>query len=591
MENLIRNKLSWLPAMQAKRPLLANLRQRAEEILRDSARKTVVNTGQMSPEELRWVIDELRVYQVELEIQNDELQQAQVELDAAREHYFELYDLAPVGYCTLSLAGLILRANLTAACFLGVSRETLVNQPLSQYILRQDQDIYYQHRRLLFDSGQPQMCELRMVGSDGGTRWVRLDANVTRDEDSLATCRVTLTDITRTKQVEEQNSRMEAQYRQMQKMDSLGRLASGVAHDFNNKLTVIRGGLEILMENQEVAEVIAPDLVVMRDAAEDAVSLIRQLLGFARRQTIEVREINCNGTCHRILATLRRLLGANITLSWQPADDLWPVRMDPSQIDQIITNLCVNGGDAISGAGSITIATANRILLEADCVDPLDFVPGDYVELMVSDTGCGIDPESLDKIFEPFFSTKDADRGSGLGLATVYGIVKQNRGLIDVHSQLGVGTTFSVFLPRAPGSVSAAAPPTESLHMPGGNETILVVEDEPSILTMTVRMLTDLGYTVLGAHDPKEALAAVAELAAPIDLVITDVMMPGMNGLDLVLSLLSSNTRLQALFITGYTFPDELVQSMLPITARYLIKPFTKVELAATVRQALQSRA
>lgn len=591
MENLIRNKLSCLPAMQAKRPLLANLRQRAEEILRDSARKTVVNTGQMSPEELRWVIDELRVYQVELEIQNDELQQAQVELDAAREHYFELYDLAPVGYCTLSLAGLILRANLTAASFLGVSRETLVKQPLSQYILRQDQDIYYKHRRLLFDSGQPQMCELRMVGSDGGARWVRLDANVARDKDSLATCRVTLTDITRTKQVEEQNSRMEAQYRQMQKMDSLGRLASGVAHDFSNKLTVIRGGLDLLLENQEVAKVIAPDLVVMRDVTEDAVSLIRQLLGFARRQTIEVCEINCNGTCDRILETLRRLLGAKITLSWQPAENLWPVRMDPSQIDQIITNLCVNGGDAISGAGSITIATANRTLLEADCVDPLDFVPGDYVALMVSDTGCGIDPESLEKIFEPFFSTKDAERGSGLGLATVYGIVKQNRGLIDVHSQLGVGTTFSVFLPRAPGSVSAAAPPAESLYVPGSNETILVVEDEPSILTMTVRMLSDLGYSVLGAHDPKEALAAVAELAVPIDLIITDVMMPGMNGLDLVLSLLSSNTRLQALFITGYTFPDELVQSMLPITARYLIKPFTKVELAATVRQALQSRA
>ena len=591
MEKGFPGKMASALRVKQKNPMLSELRQRAEEILRDGSRKTPIDTEGMSPEELRWVVDELQIHQVELEIQRDELQDVQVELDVAREQYFELYDLAPIGYCTLSLAGLILRANLTATIFLGVGRDALLKQPFSQYVLRQDQDIYYQHRRLLFDSGQPQMCELRLVGGDGQIRWVRLDANVTRDEDSLATCRVTLADITSRKLAEEQNAKQEARYRHVQKMDSLGRLASGVAHDFNNKLAVIRGGIDLLLEKTELSGEIAPDLINIREATEDAAALVSQLLGFARRQKVAVQVLDCNESTARTLAMLRRLFGENITLDWQPAAGLWPVRMDPSQFDQIVTNLCINGRDAIIGSGRITITTANRSLLEADCIDPLDFVPGDYIELTVSDNGCGIDPANLEKIFEPFFSTKGADCGSGLGLASVYGIVKQNNGLIAVRSQLGLGTSLSVFLPSAVGSMAqpVAASSTESRPLVGGNETILVVEDEPVVLKVTVRMLTSLGYTVFGANDPKEAISVAVELSSPIDLVVTDMLMPGMNGIELVQMLRVSYPRLRALYISGYSFSAEVLQSALPANGRYLSKPFTKVELAVMVREVLAS--
>jgi two-component system cell cycle sensor histidine kinase/response regulator CckA len=396
-------------------------------------------------------------------------------------------------------------------------------------------------------------------------------------------------DITARKRAEEEKAALEAQLQQAQKLESVGRLAGGVAHDFNNMLGVILGHAEIALGQVDPALPLHAHLEEIHKAAGRSADLTRQLLAFARKQTISPKVLDLNETIEGILKMLRRLIGEDIHLNWQPEAGLWPVRVDPSQIDQVLANLCLNARDAIADVGKITIETATRVFDADYCGLHAGFVPGEYVRLAVSDNGCGMDKETLAHVFEPFFTTKEVGAGTGLGLATVYGIVKQNDGFINVYSEPGQGTTFSIYLPRHAGKAEQAQTEGEEEPLVRGHETILLVEDELAILEMTKEMLELHGYVVLAAGTPGEAIRMAREHAGEIHLLMTDVVMPEMNGRDLARNLLSIYPHLKRLFTSGYTANLIAHRGVLDDGVHFLEKPFSMKGLAAKVRQALES--
>ena len=385
----------------------------------------------------------------------------------------------------------------------------------------------------------------------------------------------------------EEKAKLERQLLQAQKMESIGRLAGGVAHDFNNMLQGILGYCELMLLDMEPTDPRRSDLLEIRKAAKRSAALTRQLLAFARQQPAAPKVVDLNGIAGGMLKMLKRLIGEDIELDWQPAAQLWPVKIDPSQVDQLLANLVVNARDAIRDGGRIGIRTENVTLDEAYCACNINATPGDYVLLTVNDSGCGMDRQTINQIFEPFFTTKEPGKGTGLGLSTVYGLVRQNNGYINVYSEPGQGTTFRVYLPRC---AAPAGEPETVAEKPaataGGRETILLVEDEKAILTLAETLLSRLGYTVLAAATPHQALESASQTDR-IDLLITDVVMPGMNGRELAEQLTARRPELKVLYMSGY--PAEVIssQTMLGKGVHFIQKPFTLDDLAAKIREVL----
>ena len=431
--------------------------------------------------------------------------------------------------------------------------------------------------------------EFRQRTFSGDWRWIQSTGRIVERDASGAPLRMlgTHTDITERRRAAAEREHLQAQLVQAQKMESVGRLAGGVAHDFNNMLSVILGYVGLVMVDLGPADPRCADLLEIQKAAGRSADLTRQLLAFARKQTVAPKVLDLNETVEGMLKMLRRLIGEDVELAWLPRAGIWPVKIDPSQIDQILANLCVNARDAIAGVGKITIETGTASLDRAYCDDHPGFVPGDYLLLAVSDNGCGMDKDALSHLFEPFFTTKALGQGTGLGLATVYGIVKQNNGAISVYSELSQGTTFRIYLPRhagvheKPETAAAAAPAVQ------GHETILLVEDETAILTLATKMLTRLGYTVLAAGTPGEAIGLAREHQGSVHLLITDVVMPEMNGLALARKLLSLYPRMKYLFMSGYTANVISHRGVLDAGVNVIQKPFSFQDIATEVRKTL----
>ena len=394
-------------------------------------------------------------------------------------------------------------------------------------------------------------------------------------------------DVTDRQQEEKARESLQDQLSQAQKMESIGRLAGGVAHDFNNMLHVILGTAEMASEKAGANPALQADLEEIRSVAQRSADLTRQLLAFARKQTIAPRVLDLNETIEGTLKMLLRLIGENVELVWRPGSGLWPVKIDPSQIDQVMANLCLNARDAIAGHGTIVLSTGTAAVDAAACVGHEGAVPGDYVWLSITDDGCGMDEEMRQHVFEPFYTTKGVGEGTGLGLATVYGIVVQNGGIIEVQSEKGRGSTFRIYLPRH--RDKADVPPgTEAVQaVARGHETILLVEDEPSTLQMTCRMLEHHGYKVLPAVSPGEAIRLAREHSGEIHLLMTDVVMPEMNGRDLARTLLGLYPDLKRLFMSGYTADIIAHHGVLDNGVLFIQKPFAMKDLAAKIREAL----
>ncbi|NMB77103.1 MAG: PAS domain-containing protein [Myxococcales bacterium] len=421
----------------------------------------------------------------------------------------------------------------------------------------------------------------------GEIRWVLERCEHIKDETGKIVRSVGMVqDVTGQKRAEEEKRRLQQQLLQAQKMESIGRLAGGVAHDFNNMLMVILGHAEVALSQAKPEDPLASHLKDILDAARHSAELVRQLLTFARQQPVVPRVLDLNAAIAGTLRMLQRLIGENIELVWMPGPNLWPVRLDPAQVDQLLTNLCLNGRDAIRGVGRIIIGTENVVVGEAERERHPTLAAGENVRLFVSDSGAGMGPEVVEHLFEPFFTTKELGKGIGLGLATVYGIVTQNRGAIEVHSAPGHGTTFEILLPRSGSEVSRAPQAGTGLRR-GEGETVLLVEDERMLLELGRKMLEGLGYTVLAAATPEEALRRAGSFAGEIHLLLTDVVMPEMNGRELARALCARRPGMRCLFVSGYaqdvvTHQGEVEEGLL-----FLQKPYSLGELAAKVRQAL----
>ncbi len=395
-------------------------------------------------------------------------------------------------------------------------------------------------------------------------------------------------EIAERKRSREEQEILASQLHQAQKLEAVGRLAGGVAHDFNNILSIIIGYSEMILEKVTSDNPFYRDLNVIKDAAYRSADLTRQLLAFARKQTINPKVLDLNEAAFGILKMLRRLIGEDIELGWFPGLDLWPVRIDPGQVDQILANLAVNARDAIAGVGRLTIETANVTLEESCCQGHEGVPPGDYIVLAVSDTGTGMEKETLERIFEPFFTTKEPGKGTGLGLATVYGIVSQNNGHITVRSEPGRGTTFKIYLPRAEQEPEAKSIGTLKKELQGTG-TILLVEDEAAILGLGKEILERYGYTVLTAGAPREALKIVRDYSGPIHLLITDVVMPEMNGKELRDKLEALTPGLRSIFMSGYTADVIAPHGVLEAGIDFLQKPFSVKGLVEKVREVLDA--
>ena len=395
-------------------------------------------------------------------------------------------------------------------------------------------------------------------------------------------------DVTARKHAEAEREKLRDQLSQAQKIESVGRLAGGVAHDFNNMLSIILGHAQFMEDDIDRQSPLYESLNEIIKAGKRSAELTRQLLAFARKQTISPQVLDLNSTMQNMMKMLDRLIGEDISLIWQPGSNLGNILIDPSQLDQILANLCINARDAIGNIGQVIIETSEAVFSEDNCLGKDDLIPGEYVVLSVSDNGCGIPKEVMPKLFEPFFTTKETGKGTGLGLATVHGIVKQNNGCITVYSEPGVGSTFKIYLPRYKGSLSISRPDELGTSLSLGKGTILLVEDEAAIIRLVKRMMEKLGYTVLEALSPGAAIRIAKEHIGTIDLVLTDVIMPEMNGKELISRIRAIYPSIKGLYMSGYTSNVIAHHNILEDDMHFISKPFTIKELSYKISDAMK---
>ncbi|MDE3165478.1 MAG: response regulator, partial [Acidobacteriota bacterium] len=381
---------------------------------------------------------------------------------------------------------------------------------------------------------------------------------------------------------------LEEQLRQSQKLEGVGHLAGGIAHDFNNLLTVIEGYAEMMRSDLPEDSPLQDSVREILVAGQRAASLTRQLLAFSRRQLLQPIRLNLNDNVSATQRMLARLLGENIDVLTRLDSGLWDVLADPGQMDQIIVNLAVNARDAMPEGGSLAIDTANLELDARDAAYYPEMSAGRWVRLSLADTGCGMDAQTRRRIFEPFFTTKEIGRGTGLGLSTVYGIVKQSGGHIQVESEPGLGTTFSIFLPAAVEPAAGGAPPSLRSGRDSTGETVVVVEDEAKVRGLVTSMLRSLGYRVLSPATPELALGMFADRSLHIDLVLTDMVLPHTDGIAIGRQAVALRPGVKVLFMSGYTDHPVLHRPGVE-SAVFLHKPFTRTALAAKLRDALES--
>jgi two-component system cell cycle sensor histidine kinase/response regulator CckA len=576
----------------------AALRGRAEEALRGQPLDLAV----LSPEEVRRLIHELRVHQIELELQNEELRRAQRELEVSREKYFDLYDLAPVGYITLSGQGLILEANLTAATMLGMERGSLVKQPLTRFIAREDQDVYYFLRQQLFETQALQVCETRMVRKDGSRFWAWIEATMGQDsEGDGPVCRATMSDITERKLAErvllESNRRLEEtlaelkatqqQALQRERLAAVGQLAAGIAHDFNNIMAVIVLYTAMALQTSDLPPEIRQRLETIAQQSRRATDLVQRILDFGRRSVLQRRPTDLVLFLKEQVKFLTRILSETIRIEVVHRSGEYIVNADPTRMQQVIMNLALNARDAMPEGGRLLFGL-DRLRIEVGQKVPLpEMEAGEWVQVTVSDSGTGIPPDVLPYIFEPFFTTKFSE-GSGLGLAQVFGIVKQHEGHIDVSTQVGEGTTFALYLP----ALLVSRPETQMQELPpmvqGRGETILTVENDSVTREAMVTCLEMLNYRALEAANGQQALVVLEQHEGEIALVLCDLVMPLMGGLELVRELKQRRLPIKVLMLTGHPL-DVVPRDVEPdVVVGWVQKPPDMAQLSEVIAQALQ---
>jgi len=512
-----------------------------------------------------------------------QLETSERQLRESEVSYRTLVERAPMGIYRSSAEGKFLSVNAALVRMLGYDSPEAVQQ------LDMARDVYAdpaERQRLLdrdtYTEREYDEVEATWKRKDGLLLKVQLSVRAVRNVASgVAYYETIVRDVT-------EQRRLQAQLMQAQKMEAVGRLAGGVAHDFNNLLTVIISYSDLLLEDLGRDDPKREDVAAVRKAAEGAAALTHQLLAFSRQQVLQPKVLDVNATVANTEKLLRRLIGEDIQLVAKLGSGLGSVKADPGQIEQVIMNLAVNARDAMPAGGQLTIETANVEMDEAYVRGHPLAQPGRYVMLAVSDTGTGMDEQTKAHIFEPFFTTKELGKGTGLGLATVYGIVKQSGGFIWLYSEPGHGTSFKIYMPRVDESAERATP-AAAAPLPRGTETILVVEDAPAVRAVTRQVLERQGYTVLEAPNGGAALVLATKHHGPIHLLLTDVVMPGVNGRQLAEQLARPRPDMMVLFTSGYTDDSVVRHGVLESGIAYLQKPFTPDGVARKVREVLDS--
>ena len=510
------------------------------------------------------------------------------QLQASRKQYCDLVEGTNDLITKVDKDGRFLFVNHAAREIYGLAPEQCIGLTAFDFVHPEDKEATAAAFDRWLKSGEITFTlENRQLAVDGREHLMAWSIRAETDENgSTVGFASSARDVTYRRKAEEERAKLESQLLQAMKMESVGSLAGGVAHDFNNKLTVIIGHACLALTETD-PDRMRGNLEEIRKAAEQSADLTRQLLAFARKQTIAPKLLDLNETVPGMLKMLNRLIGEDIDLVWRPSAAPWLLKFDPSQIDQILANLCVNARDSITAGGRISIEIENRVIDEDYCAQSPDALPGEYVCLVVGDNGCGMDQGTLARIFEPYFTTKETGKGTGLGLAMVYGIVKQNKGFIKVYSKPGVGTRFAIHLPRHAGDLAQEPKDDTAPPAPHGRETILLVEDELAILEIVTTILTRQGYTVLQANTPTQAVLLAKEHVGPINLLVTDVIMPEINGRELADELHSLNPQLKCLFMSGYTADAIAVHGVLEEGVNFIQKPFSLPDLASAVRDVL----
>ena len=512
---------------------------------------------------------------------------AEKDLHASQEYLSSIFRAAPVGIGVVT-DRVFSTVNDHLCAMTGYSRDELLGQSSRMlYLSGQDYALVGTKKYEQIKERNIGTVETQWQCKDGKCIDILLCSSPLDPNNLAAGVTFSALDISENKQAEREKEKLQGQLLQAQKMDSVGRLTGGVAHDFNNILSVILGYTEIAMEQTRPESPLYSNLQKIQEAGQRSAEIIRQLLAFSRQQTIAPKVLDLNASIDGLVKMLQRLIGENIHLAWIPASSLPPVYIDQAQIDQILINLCTNARDAIDGIGAMTIET-KAVTVDAEyCTRNAGFMPGNYVMLSVSDNGKGMEPDVVEKIFEPFFTTKGVGQGTGLGLATVYGIVKQNHGFINVYSEPGNGTTFKIYFPRHAESAHVDTQDKVGVPEKSQGETILLVEDDPILLDMGQAMLERLGYFVLVGRGPLEALRIAEQKSGSIDLLVTDVIMPEMNGRELSNRLLERYPDLKVLFMSGYTANVIAHHGVLDEGIHFLNKPFSTKELSVKIREAL----
>lgn len=460
--------------------------------------------------------------------------------------------------------------------------------PLADFIVPEyRRDFAALHKRVL--GGEMGKLEFEMVGKRGTRRWMETHAAPLIDDSQVTSFLAITRDVTEQKRTNELLKTKDAELQQMQKMEAVGRLAGGIAHDFNNLLTAINGYSDLSLRKLEAGNPIRHNVEEIRKAGDRAADLTRQLLAFSRKQIMKPKVFNLNQTVADINKMLTRLIGEDIEIVTKLASDLGQVRADPGHIEQMLVNLVVNARDAMPKGGKLTIETANVELGTEYAKTHFSIKPGSYILLAVTDTGCGMDRETLENIFEPFFTTKEVGRGTGLGLSTVHGIVKQSGGDIWVYSEIDKGTTFKIYLPRVFVESEELDPKLIDEEQPSGSGTILLVEDDDLVANVTYAILVGNGYDVLKAAHGEEAISICRLYEGNIDLLISDVVMPRMNGREVAEHIRNIKPDIKVLFISGYTENSVVYHKVLDEGILFLEKPFTPNGLLQKVKEILRA--
>ncbi|HEV8266250.1 MAG TPA: response regulator [Gemmatimonadales bacterium] len=501
-------------------------------------------------------------------------------LRASEAQFATAFYANPSGMAITTLDGRFVDVNETFLRTLGYAREEVIGHNAVELGLWRHPEDRARMLEAVRTGGHARNLEVEFRTKAGAIRTLLYSAELV-ELDGTPHLLALSTDITERRQLEEQ-------LRQSQKMEAIGQLAGGVAHDFNNILTAIHGYADLVAADLPAGDRRAEDVDEIRKAARRAAALTRQLLAFSRKQVLEPRVLDVNGLVENLDKMLQPVLGENVDLTAHLAPDLHAVRADPNQLEQVILNLAINARDAMPRGGKLTIETANVDLDEEYAARHVAVVPGRYVMLAVSDTGTGMDAQTQARIFEPFFTTKEPGKGTGLGLSTVYGIVKQSGGNIWLYSEPGRGTTFKIYLPATDASAAAAAPAASATRL-DGVETVLLAEDDEPLRRLARRALASRGYTVLEADGGAAALEVGRRHAGPIHLLLTDVVIPDMDGRTLAQALRAERPELRVLYMSGYADKAIVHHGVLDPDVAYLAKPFTTEAVARKVREVLDA--